>query len=531
MNSNTEAEVKFTYPGKNLAHRFRPTESIRQIIEPLIKRAHPFASQVNFHPVATLNLPDKNVYVRPIRNLQPRHISPLPLQGPFALPIRGERTFELSADLQDQIQKRVGVVMSPYEVDPKTRPVPPGLTPQPEPNPPIQVNKPQQSVPVSAPILSTQTQVAVAPPTQVTSFQTNHLPTTPSTPVATQAPLPRVLSPTSQVSQVPVVQIPQTITTPQAPRAQTIQTSQPPLAPVPVQKPIAFSPTNQALIDDVAKLKEELLKESITTNVTQERIGELSNKYQSQIVNLINQNNYLISEINNFKAKLTDESRKRQASENQLSVVTSQLKNEVEKLKIERDGLLGKLKTSETQFRNYHEAQEKNLPTKIELTQLNAKIAELEREKSESETKAIKLKSLVNELQEKGAQKHSQLKEMVMPTLSFGKSQYDAPVRVIQPTQAIGKMAPALTTIPNVVSGIIKDRNGLLLTDVVVVVKDASGNPVRALKSNKIGQFAISTPLPEGTYTMELEREENEFDVVQIKLGGKIVPPIEIRAR
>jgi hypothetical protein len=30
---------------------------------------------------------------------------------------------------------------------------------------------------------------------------------------------------------------------------------------------------------------------------------------------------------------------------------------------------------------------------------------------------------------------------------------------------------------------------------------------------------------------MELEKEGNEFDVVQINLEGKVMPPIEIRAR
>jgi len=92
-------------------------------------------------------------------------------------------------------------------------------------------------------------------------------------------------------------------------------------------------------------------------------------------------------------------------------------------------------------------------------------------------------------------------------------------------------MAPQITTVPNVVNGIVRDKNGLLLPDVIIVVKDAKDNPARALKTNKIGQFAISTPLPSGVYLIELEKDGQEFDIIQVKLAGEILLPIEIQAK
>lgn len=89
----------------------------------------------------------------------------------------------------------------------------------------------------------------------------------------------------------------------------------------------------------------------------------------------------------------------------------------------------------------------------------------------------------------------------------------------------------ALTTFPNVINGIVKDKNGDYLEGCVAVIHDKEGLPVRALKTNKLGQFTGSTPLPNGTYTLELEKDNYNFDVLQIELTGQILPPLMITAK
>lgn len=89
----------------------------------------------------------------------------------------------------------------------------------------------------------------------------------------------------------------------------------------------------------------------------------------------------------------------------------------------------------------------------------------------------------------------------------------------------------ALTTFPNVINGIVKDAAGNYLEAVVVVIYDKEGLPVRALKTNKLGQFSGATPLPNGTYTLELEKEGFTFDVLQIELTGQLLPPLMITAK
>lgn len=89
----------------------------------------------------------------------------------------------------------------------------------------------------------------------------------------------------------------------------------------------------------------------------------------------------------------------------------------------------------------------------------------------------------------------------------------------------------ALTTFPNVINGIVKDAQRNYLEAVVAVIYDKEGLPVRALKTNKLGQFSGSTPLPNGTYTLELEKEGFNFDVLQIELDGHTLPPLMILAK
>jgi len=89
----------------------------------------------------------------------------------------------------------------------------------------------------------------------------------------------------------------------------------------------------------------------------------------------------------------------------------------------------------------------------------------------------------------------------------------------------------ALTTFPNVISGIVKDSSSNYLDGCIAVIYDKEGLPVRALKTNKLGQFTGSTPLPNGTYVLALEKDNYTFDVLQMELAGQVLPPLQIMAK
>lgn len=103
-------------------------------------------------------------------------------------------------------------------------------------------------------------------------------------------------------------------------------------------------------------------------------------------------------------------------------------------------------------------------------------------------------------------------------------------VQIVSPT-APRQTQLALTTFPNVISGIIKDASGNYLEGCVAVIYDKEGLPVRALKTNKLGQFTGSTPLPNGTYKLMIEKDNLNFDVLQIALSGDLLPPLMITSK
>lgn len=107
-------------------------------------------------------------------------------------------------------------------------------------------------------------------------------------------------------------------------------------------------------------------------------------------------------------------------------------------------------------------------------------------------------------------------------------------VKTINPKQAVSQVGmPRLPGYPNIVIGVVKDPNLRLLPNIIITIKDKKGMPLRALKTNKLGQFATATPLSDGTYLLELEDPLKRylFDIPEITLNGKIFLPIEIMAK
>jgi len=88
-----------------------------------------------------------------------------------------------------------------------------------------------------------------------------------------------------------------------------------------------------------------------------------------------------------------------------------------------------------------------------------------------------------------------------------------------------------LTSKPNVISGIVSGPDGNSLEGIILVIHDANGIPVRAIKTNKLGQFISATPLPNGRYTIEIEGQGVGFDVISLNLNGQVLSPMEIKAK
>lgn len=103
-------------------------------------------------------------------------------------------------------------------------------------------------------------------------------------------------------------------------------------------------------------------------------------------------------------------------------------------------------------------------------------------------------------------------------------------VNSVAPEAQLKAGFPQLPDAPNVVLGIVKDPRGKVIPNILVEIMDKQGVPVRAFKTNALGQFKAATPLPNGEYTVVLEdqRKQNEFENINIALDGSIFQPLEI---
>lgn len=89
---------------------------------------------------------------------------------------------------------------------------------------------------------------------------------------------------------------------------------------------------------------------------------------------------------------------------------------------------------------------------------------------------------------------------------------------------------PSTPTEPNKVVGMVLTPENDLISDAIVEIQMSNGTVARAVKSNALGQFFITTPLAAGEYTIMVEKDGFTFSPLQLVLSDQIVQPIEIRS-
>lgn len=174
--------------------------------------------------------------------------------------------------------------------------------------------------------------------------------------------------------------------------------------------------------------------------------------------------------------------------------------------------------------------------------QLEEKEKIVEAEPSPTPIQAPDQIALEKQLTESMRQKEELEKQLLeMQSKMSGPAQTFTPSTVapLQQTQRVRHVPPGMERsvglpsapeAPNLITGIIKDSRGNPIPNILVEVKDADSNPVRAFKTNGLGKFASATSLSNGKYilTFEDSAEKHKFDAVEIELQGAPVMPLEI---
>jgi hypothetical protein len=114
---------------------------------------------------------------------------------------------------------------------------------------------------------------------------------------------------------------------------------------------------------------------------------------------------------------------------------------------------------------------------------------------------------------------------------SGGNSDRLAEAAVPEAPLAYKPAAKFLTDKPNVLSGVVSDAQGTVLEGMLLIVKDPKGDPVRAFKTNRLGEFVLANPLDKGTYTVEVSSVNETklvFDIISVEAKGEVIPPVEL---
>jgi hypothetical protein len=93
--------------------------------------------------------------------------------------------------------------------------------------------------------------------------------------------------------------------------------------------------------------------------------------------------------------------------------------------------------------------------------------------------------------------------------------------------------APVSDTRPNTITGTVKSKEGNVKENILVIVKNDKNEAVRAVKTNALGQFRLTTPVVNGKYTLEVATpvEGSTFDIISVEAKGDTIPAIEITGK
>ncbi|NMB91298.1 hypothetical protein GYA37_00445 [candidate division WWE3 bacterium] len=177
------------------------------------------------------------------------------------------------------------------------------------------------------------------------------------------------------------------------------------------------------------------------------------------------------------------------------------------------------------------------------LKQQNEELSK-EMERLQNQINRSKSMSLETEAQEQLLEKLESQKEKIAASYTeLRKQVQDLQKKLEEKTNVstgpeyLAKMqgqVPVMTDKPNVVTGVVKGPDGKFLGDILLIVKNSRGEAVRAFKTNSLGQFIVTTPLQNGTYTVEVSSANKTtftFDIIPIEVKGEIIPPLEISGR
>jgi len=287
------------------------------------------------------------------------------------------------------------------------------------------------------------------------------------------------------------------------------------------------------LSQEVATLKERTKGGEVTSDVEKTR-----SFYEKELARLRARSRQLETELASL--------RRAEAGEAQKSVGEEEYRKQIELLRKENAGLNEKISQfTENIERLQQEIQGLSKEKSNYLESLKEREQELKRLEEERNRAVSDLMRLSSRMEKLGVGEESIAAENLRAESTYrvppeGEAKLRSSIPVDKKgVEVTGKrssgavppeeLAPITSNVPNTISGEIRDKNGKLVPGVMVIIEDEDGDPVRAIKANKLGQFIFSIPLPNGKYTVRVDAKGREFAPVRIVCDGGVLEPLLFR--
>lgn len=207
----------------------------------------------------------------------------------------------------------------------------------------------------------------------------------------------------------------------------------------------------------------------------------------------------------------------------------SELKKHIQNLKKQNKELEKKLSTLKESVNNLKEKsaqlEKESTAYEEELAEKGKEIQNLESGRNRAVSRMMEMKKQLEDLAE--------ARQSADPTKQKSDEEDVQKKRVAKSTKETKskrdmeegeEITPIIDNVPNIINGIVKDASGNLVEGQMIIIEDKEGDPVRALKTNSLGQFTVSTPLPNGNYTVKVS--ESGYTPVKVVTEGSVLEPI-----
>lgn len=132
--------------------------------------------------------------------------------------------------------------------------------------------------------------------------------------------------------------------------------------------------------------------------------------------------------------------------------------------------------------------------------------------------------------QQKVEEKNAQSNNQTITQLTQQEKVQPNPTNTTKATFNTKLPFPSKPTVPNKLVGMVLSANNDLLEGAIVEIKNTDGSITRAVRTNALGQFFVTTPLNKGKYVITVDKSGFTFEPISIELKGKILEPLEIRS-